>query len=297
MPSQIQVKTPPNFSFRHTVLSHGWSSLAPFHTAADGGRLSAVVRDPSTLRPVDIAVTKSSKNGQLRISTASTAVDRRAIADVVRHILRLDDDMSDFYAAISGDASLKWAADAGAGRLLRSPTVFEDLVKTMCTTNCSWSATEKMVANLVAALGDATESGQRAFPTPEAMAAVNVEFYRTEIRAGYRSAYLLELAEAAASGSLDTEAWLHSEEPTSELRKRIKSVKGIGDYAADNMLKLLGRYDGLALDSWLRAEYYKKHNLKRKCADTRIARHYRKFGEWQGLAIWCDMTERWFSDS
>ncbi|MBP7416089.1 MAG: hypothetical protein KA831_05510, partial [Pyrinomonadaceae bacterium] len=79
-------------------------------------------------------------------------------------------------------------------------------------------------------------------------------------------------------------------------KKEMKKVKGVGDYAAENLLKLVGRYDGLALDSWLRAGFYKKHNKGKKCDDKKIARHYHKFGPWQGLAIWCDMTEDWFTD-
>jgi len=73
-------------------------------------------------------------------------------------------------------------------------------------------------------------------------------------------------------------------------------VKGCGDYAAENLLKLLGRYDGLALDSWLRSQFYKKHNREKVCPDKKIERHYTKFGDWKGLAIWCDMTERWFDE-
>jgi len=80
------------------------------------------------------------------------------------------------------------------------------------------------------------------------------------------------------------------------LKKQIKSVKGIGDYAAENMLKLLGRYDGLALDSWLRAQFYKKHNAGRKCSDKKIDKQYSKFGDWKGLAIWCDMTAEWHAE-
>jgi 3-methyladenine DNA glycosylase/8-oxoguanine DNA glycosylase len=211
----------------------------------------------------------------------------------VRHILRLDDDMAEFYDAARREDRLHWAADIGAGRLLRSPTVFEDAVKTMCTTNCSWALTRKMVENLVEKLGISATGGTKAWPTPAAMASVDEAFYREEIRAGYRSPYFVEFAEAVASGEIDPESWLHSDLPTSELRKEIKSVKGFGDYAADNLLKLLGRYDGLALDSWLRAKFYEKHASGKKCPDKRIAKHYAKFGKWQGLAIWCDMTEYW----
>src|SRR6266545_2400997 len=45
---------------------------------------------------------------------------------------------------------LRWALARGAGRLLRSPTVFEDAVKTLCTTNCSWALTRLMVERLCA---------------------------------------------------------------------------------------------------------------------------------------------------
>jgi 3-methyladenine DNA glycosylase/8-oxoguanine DNA glycosylase len=154
-----------------------------------------------------------------------------------------------------------------------------------------------MVTNLVQKLGPTTPNGKRGFPTPAALASVPAQFYRDEIKAGYRSPYFVELAEAVASGSLDPEGWLVSELPTPELKKEMKKVKGVGDYAAENLLKLVGRYDGLTLDSWLRSQFYKNHNNQKPCPDKKIERHYKKFGKWRGLAIWCDMTEKWITDS
>jgi len=122
---------------------------------------------------------------------------------------------------------------------------------------------------------------------------MNEEFYRNEIRAGYRSPYFVELAEAVAAGKLDPQTWLTSALPTAELKKEMKKVKGVGDYAAENLLKLVGRYDGLALDSWLRSQFYKNHAGGKACPDKKIERHYKKFGSWRGLVIWCDMTEKW----
>ena len=198
--------------------------------------------------------------------------------------------MNNFYLTVGKDDKLAWVRQTKAGRLLRSATVFEDLVKTLCTTNCSWALTKKMTANLVDKLGEPAFDGRRAFPTPEAMASVPVDFYRNEIRAGYRSQYFYELADAAANGNLNPEAWLVYALPTAKLKKQIKQVKGIGAYAAENLLKLLGRYDGLALDSWLRAGFYRKHNNQKICADKKIEKHYKKFGKWKGLAMWCDMA-------
>jgi N-glycosylase/DNA lyase len=208
-------------------------------------------------------------------------------------MLRLDDDMSDFYEAMKNEETFEWIAQQGAGRMLRSPTVFEDLVKMICTTNCSWSLTEKMVSGLVENLGRAADDGRKTFPLAAAMAQQPLKFFVNEVRAGYRAPYLKELAERVASGSLDVEEWLTSSVPTAELIKKMKAVKGVGDYAAENLLKLIGRYDGLALDSWTRTKFFKVHNKGRKANDKKIGRHYARFKEWQGLVLWCDMTRDW----
>jgi len=200
----------------------------------------------------------------------------------------LDDDLDEFYTSIAADERMGWMAHHRAGRLVRSPTVWEDLVKTMCTTNCSWGLTKSMVRNLVDKVGT-----KQAFPTAEAMASMDEAFYREEIRAGYRSPYFVELAQKVAAGELDPQSWLATDLPTLDLKKEMKKVKGVGDYAAENLLKLVGRYDGLALDSFLRGQFYKTHNKEKTCPDKKIERHYKKYGQWRGLVIWCDMTERW----
>jgi len=101
------------------------------------------------------------------------------------------------------------------------------------------------------------------------------------------------LADRVASGALDVEAWLTSPLATGELMKEMRGVKGVGPYAAENLLKLLGRYDGLALDSWTRAKFFSVRNNGRKTTDKKIARYYSRFKEWRGLALWCDMTRDW----
>jgi len=286
------IKTEPSFNFQLTVQSHGWYDLPPFRFDKAKGTLEYTFVEGGKV--VNASV-RHSKEG-LNIELDRAASEKSVIPQKVRHIFRLDDDLEEFYREFCGKDGFEWVRKRGAGRLLRSPTVFEDLVKTMCTTNCSWGLTRKMVANLVSLLGERSKSGYSAFPTAEVMAEQNEKFYRDEIRAGYRSPYFVELATAVASKKLDPESWMHSQLPTMELKKQIKSVKGIGDYAAENMLKLLGRYDGLALDSWLRAQFYKKHNAGRKCSDKKIDKQYSKFGDWKGLAIWCDMTAEWHAE-
>jgi N-glycosylase/DNA lyase len=120
-----------------------------------------------------------------------------------------------------------------------------------------------------------------------------LRFFRDKIRAGYRAPYLRELALRVASGSLDVESWLSNQLPVDELLKEMKRVKGVGNYAAENLLKLVGRYDGLALDSWTRAQFTRLRNNGRRASDQKIARFYSRFNSWRGLVLWCDMTRHW----
>lgn len=287
----LTIKTPAGFNFRSTVYSHGWSELRPFELDVTKWRLTYVFTNEAGTKASVGVLTE--KRGKIVIEMADDKVPAEKVLRDAAHILRLDDDLAGFYSTVAAHGAVPWVSDNGAGRLLRSPTVYEDLVKTICTTNCSWGLTKIMVTNLVEKLGVKAAGGKRAFPTVKAMASMSEDFYRDEIRAGYRSPYFVELAEKVVSGELDPQSWLTSELPTAELRKEMKTVKGVGDYAADNLIKLVGRYDGLALDSWLRSQFYKIHNNEKVCKDKKIERHYAKFGEWRGLVIWCDMTEKW----
>jgi N-glycosylase/DNA lyase len=221
--------------------------------------------------------------------------DAAELERAVRRMFRLDEDLREFYLATTADSDFAWVENEGAGRLLRSPTVFEDLVKMICTTNCSWVLTKKMVGGLVQHLGSDAAGGRKSFPTAAVMADQPAEFFRDQIRAGYRAPYLAELSRRVASGSLDVEAWLTSELPLNELIKEMKSVKGVGNYAAENLLKLIGRYDGLALDSWTRAQFARLRNQGRAASDKKIARFYARFNSWRGLALWCDVTRDWLN--
>jgi N-glycosylase/DNA lyase len=206
-------------------------------------------------------------------------------------MLRLDEDLSAFYDLAREDPTLAWAA-AGAGRMLRSPTVFEDVVKTICTTNCAWGGTIRMVTALVDHLGVPARSGKRTFPTPTTMVEAGDDFYRDVARAGYRGAYLRELADDVASGALDLEELNDPELPVEEVEARLLALPGVGPYAAAHvMLTSLGRYSRLVLDSWTRPTYAKLAG--RKATDKAIERKFRRYGDFAGLAFWLLLTRSW----
>ena len=286
---------------RRTISSHGLAALPPFEPLHEERALRVTVplkRDRA--RTVEIREKTRRKASVEILGRTPGASTTNEVEEIVRRILSLDRDLCGFYAVATEDPDLAWAAQ-GAGRWIRSPTVFEDVIKTVCTTNCAWSATVRMVTALVEHLGPpapgAPKTGWRgrAFPTPEAMAAVGEDFYKEVVRAGYRGRYFIELSEAVASGELDLEALgaaTHEELPDDELDRALQALPGVGPYAAANIMMVLGRNSRLILDSWTRPTYARLVG-KKPVPDATIVRRFKPYKEHAGLAFWLFLTRSW----
>jgi N-glycosylase/DNA lyase len=281
--------------FARTIVSHGVAELPPNRVELEGRTLETtlpVVRGARTVRITE-------QNGTLRIDivAGSSGVRlREGLAETIRHMFRLDEDLSGFYGLVGDDPELGWCV-AGAGRMLRAPSVFEDVVKTICTTNTSWSGTRKMTHALVDNLGVKAPGGGRTFPTPEAMAEVDEGFYREVVRAGYRGPYFRQLATDVAEGTIDLEALHDPDLPDDEAAARLLALPGVGPYAAAHvMLTSLGRYSRLVLDSWTRPTYYKLSGARSALKDATIERRFKRYGDWAGLAFWLYLTSGWVED-
>ena len=282
-----------------TIMSHGVADLPPGRVDEEAGAYETTLALRSG-RPRTIRL-ESAGPALARVEVRGPRLGARAANELlatVRRILNLDEDLSGFYAIAAEDPELVWAAD-GAGRMLRTPTVFEAVVKTVCTTNCAWSATVRMVSALVESLGEpAVGSDARAFPSPEAMAAAPEDFYRDVVRAGYRSAYLRSLAASVADGSLDLEVLgdPSNDLPDDEVAARLLALPGIGPYGTAHMMMLLGRHSRLVLDSWTRPKYARLAGKKKPVADRTMERRFRRYGRYAGLAFWLFLTRDWVPD-
>ncbi len=295
--SCITIPTPSNFDFWRTAYSHGWCDLVPFSFYPEKKELRRVL---SLKRNAVVDCRMRGEDRRIIIQTTSrsrlTAGRLEETKAAIRTMLRLDEEFGQFHAVARKHPQFRWIAQSRGGRLLRAPTVFEDAVKMICTTNCTWALTKIMVTNIVHHFGRKVSDGLFAFPEPEAIAGSTEQFLRTHVKAGYRAPFLLELANRVASGKLDIESWRHSTIPTEQLFKLMREVKGIGPYAAGNLLKLVGRYDYLGLDSWVRQQYFKLHKQGRRVKDSTIEKHYAKYGEWRGLFFWLEMTKDWHDE-
>jgi len=281
--------------FGRTIVSHGVAELPPNQVELDTRTLETTLPVQGGARTVRLTAEDGKLLVDILAGRAGTRV-RDTLASTVAHMFRLDEDLSGFYAVARGDGELAWSAQ-GAGRMLRAPTVFDDVVKTICTTNTAWSGTRKMTAALVDELGVEAPGGRRAFPTPEAMAEADESFYRAVVRAGYRGPYLKTLATDVADGTIDLEELTDPNLPDDEAAARLLALPGIGPYAAAHvMLTSLGRYSRLVLDSWTRPTYCKLSGARSTLKDATIERRFRRYGDWAGLAFWLYLTRGWVEE-
>ncbi|GAB4423852.1 MAG: hypothetical protein Kow002_13450 [Anaerolineales bacterium] len=283
----MQFKLPARqpFNFHNTVRSHGWAQLAPFVYDEEQGVLHYVMRLRSG-KVTEIHVREAQEGVRVE-SEELTKAEQNEVAETVTWMFGLDMDFSDFYTAAAKEPKLAHVAKKAYGRVLRSSTFFDDVVKTILTTNTLWGATKRMNANLVAAFGDEVPGAdKKAFPTPTSIAASSPEFLKEAVKVGYRASSIYELSVRVDSGELDIESFKTSNLPTLELRKELLKIKGVGPYAAANLLMILGRSDFIPVDSWalklVSHEWYEGEPVMPK----QVEEHFEHWGQFKGLAYW-----------
>jgi 3-methyladenine DNA glycosylase/8-oxoguanine DNA glycosylase len=285
MPTILVLARKP-FNFTSVINSHGWRQLAPFSYDETTNSLSHVLR-LSNRRVIELHFHAAREGVSVEAPKLERA-ERREVTDKVIWMFGLDMDFSRFYSASRVEPKLVHAKKMARGRVLRSPTLFEDVIKTILTTNTLWAATKNMTLKLVNELGASLpeDSSRKAFPTPEAIAASSPEFLKEKIRVGYRAPAIHQLAVRVASGKFNLESLKTRELPTLELRRELLTINGVGPYAAANLLMILGKHDFIPIDSYalkmVSNEWYRGEPITAK----EVEKRFEKWGEFKGLAFW-----------
>jgi len=266
------LSTLPQYQFLSTIMSHGWYMLPPFHW--DGETLTY----SGCLLEEYYRVSMKSHPDGIALDTSTPA----EIIPSIRWMLRLDDDLTAFYTICESEPALQHVPIQGWGRLLRSATIFEDVIKVITTTNTAWSGTIRMCTNLVNEFGE-----YGAFPTASQLANASVEDLKTRAGVGYRAAYIQSVAQQVASGELDLEALKYTTRDTNALYKFLRQLNGVGDYAAASLLMLLGRYAHVPIDSLAREMVSRHFYEGNPVTPAQIRQTFARFGEYAGLAYWC----------
>jgi N-glycosylase/DNA lyase len=284
----IRLRHNPSFAAQ----SHGWCRLAPFFL--DGDCMDWAVRLPKG-GARRVTIRWSGKSDAVRVTIPGRIIgkaDREFLRSRVRWMFRADEDFGEFWDLCRGHTVLRHCRSERTGALLRCATVFEDVVKTMATVNCSWVNTKNMVTNLCRMFGEPCAGDGEAFtfPTPEQLAAVTVGDMK-EAKLGFRAKYILELAQRVAGGDLDLDAWCRETDSVA-LRSSLLGVKGVGAYAANHLLMLLGHYDQIPCDSVVREYLGMSPKASQKEVEQAVAKRY---GHWGRFAFLAHKFERVFT--
>lgn len=180
---------------------------------------------------------------------------------------------------------------SGRARLMRSPTLFEDIIKTVTSCNVAWPSTINMNRRLCEELGPKSPSGFYAFPGPSRLSRTSAGTLRGRCRVGYRDQRIIDLARMHRKGEID-ESWLSSSSTSDEdVFRFLLTLPGIGPYAAGNIMQLLGRYSRLALDT--ESLRHAKGSLGMRGSDAsimkRLAKHYEPFGQHRFRSYWFEL--------
>lgn len=288
----LTIPAPSDFAFKATVESHGWYQLAPFTYHRESG----ILERPwllSTGRVVTLRM-RGSKSRSVLVDVVGRPLinnrDRNAISIAIKHMFNLDKPLKAFYTLMEKTEGYAWVAEHKAGRMLSSPTVWEDMAKTLTTTNVSWENTVRVCEKLAAL------DTHGIFPSPHVIAAMDPDALAEQTGLGYRAPYLHELA----TRIIDTDTPLYVESwrrlTSQDLYNAVTDLTGFGDYAAGTVMRLLGHFDKLAIDTVARKAYAHVTGTEPE-SDTDIRDYYEDFGKWRGLVLWMDCIRDQYADA
>lgn len=238
---QLRLDPPAAWDLRRTALLHGGAGLAP--VAWDGSRLHLRLPHPVRVAP-DLTV-------DWRGAPPGVAVLRRVLA--------LDDDLAGLWAACDAVPELAGLRP----RVLRAPSVWQDLVGALAGTRASYRSTQAMVRRLV---------GDGPFPSAEQALAADLAGF------GHRAPWLRQLAERVAAG-WDPDVLLDPALPDDRAAEAVRALPGFGPFATAQVLPLLGRPRPLVLDGWLRAALG-------GASDAQLHARFAPMGRWAGTGAW-----------
>jgi 3-methyladenine DNA glycosylase/8-oxoguanine DNA glycosylase len=241
------ISVPEDYDLPRDYCSYGYFLLRPNHWNV---KRRVFTRDFSIERvPFRVEVSQKGVGERLRVasSRALSAKSRATVTGWLTRMLRLDEPGS-----VIGEfhrLDPRWKK-SGRGRLMRSATMFEDVIKTVTSCNVTWPSTVQMNRRLCEVLGGGKAAmGVHPFPEASKVAGTRAQTLRARCRVGYRDARIVELARMFRRGEVKP-AWFEDPAtPDEAVYGALLELPGIGPYAAANIMQLLGRYGRLPLDT------------------------------------------------
>ena len=280
MGTRLRITPPDDYDFARDVCSYGYFLLAPNVWDPDLQTMTRPIELEDGIARLTLSQPKGA--GSAIAIQSDRMLSRPEQIEAKRQVTRMirvdDEDIAEFHRV-----DPRWKK-SGRGRISRSPTLWEDIVKTITSCNVTWAGTEGMNRRLC-------EQINTAFPSPNQIARKRPATLRSRCGVGYRDARLIELAKMFVRGELE-EAWFKDPSNDDEtVFQRLLELPGVGPYAAGNILQLLGRYSRLAIDT--ESLRHGRCVLGFKGTDAKVTKqlhaHYEPFGRHRFRSYWLEM--------
>lgn len=291
------------YDFKRSVHSYGYWELPPFRWDQGSETLQRAERVNGRVYLLEFCrgPHRSRTESTVAVEITGDAIDQEIERELVarsRAMLRLDEDLTEFYAVCRRVSWLATIPRLGVGRLMRGSSLWEDVVKAVSWTNTTWTQAVKMVSRL-AALGDPCPDapGLRAWPTPIELLDAGLPFLQREAKLGYRAQYLIDLAREVEAGKIDLVDLDKRARAldSSRLARELMTIKGVGPASAAYLLSMLGHYDHLIVDSATRAFIARRFFKGRTPGRNEIGRPFVELRQWRGLGLWFGFWLSWKS--
>jgi len=299
---RFRIATPVEFDLDLTVRSYGFFALAPNIYDKENRIFSRPIYLAKSGKVVNIKVQlldtepmRDNESPELEVQSDVDVnnAEKNEIKKYIVRMFRLDADyIPHFYNLFPPAKKLRF------GRMFRSPTLFEDIVKTMTNVNTHFKRTQLMNTLLCEKVGK-----QGAFPTPQQVTLYGEDQLAQHCNVGYRADRITRFASDVCSGAVDL-SWfercanhialnnLSVEDALAlrqEMKKRLLGIHGFGEFSANNLLQILGIFEIIPSDSetarLLRQSY--DINVKNpKEVSSHVQSIFQQYAPYQFLVYW-----------
>lgn len=249
----FRLRAVPPYDFSLTVHKPaGWSLLTPFEIFEDGILWTAMRTHFGKMFGLKLKSVGTVEKPEIFCEVFSReklgAEERRAFAKMVMWMLRLKEDVREFYALAESDPIIGMLVkDLYGMRRTERPDIFPSLILAVTLQMAPIKRSDQMMSLLIKNYGvKARFDGREVsyWPSPERIARAEVRELKEGCKLGYRAESLKSIAEAIHKG-FPTLQELEEMSPE-EAKAKLMELRGIGEYSAD----IVSPHPGFALDVW-----------------------------------------------
>ena len=270
----------PHGNFIGIIRSHGWSQLEPYFWDEEAQILKRI--EHFGQQTVQLIMKQGTEKEIMCFASSKKPIRANLMKNLslrLEYMFNCDADYTQFLKkARSLDPEICQMAKKELNPFLRGSSLFEDVIKTLFTTNASWAYTKKMCQSL---LGVCTKhfgwvDAEKTFPSVSQVLSIPMSVLEGEGRMGYRSKYLRNIAKKFNYCD-EFVGWSKD-----AILQELSTVKGLGSYSINHVAMLLGKNDRIPIDSEVRRIM---RLLGRSDKKTCIEEYYALWDPYQNLAF------------